>query len=97
MYTIFLRNTYRIYKEYTDCTLYSAGLPALSQLQDYVKRQKPSYKAKKSGLLLTGMTDLIAFSQSYSIPSTLALLNDAPSSSLVSMAPQLHVIRKQGL
>ena len=83
MYTIFLRNTYRIYKEYTDCTLYSAGLPALSQLQDYVKRQKPSYKAKKSGLLLTGMTDLIAFSQSYSIPSTLALLNDAPSSSLV--------------
>ena len=55
MYTIFLRNTYRIYKEYTDCTLYSAGLPALSQLQDYVKPQKPSYNTTEKNFKQFGI------------------------------------------
>ena len=62
---------------------YSPGLSNLRQMQNYVARQKPSYKTKKVGLLLTSMADLIAFSHAYSIPPTLALLNDAPSSSLV--------------
>jgi hypothetical protein len=61
-----------------------SGVPELSQMQWYVRSNKPSYKAKQAGLQLLGMVDLIAYSQSLAIPPTLALLNAAPSSSLVA-------------
>jgi hypothetical protein len=61
-----------------------SGVPELASMQWYVRSNKPSYKAKQSGLMLTGMADLIAYSQSLAIPPTLALLNAAPSSSLVA-------------